>query len=803
MKMASFEEQLRWKCPVGDGVILQDYDNMILQKSYYAVGHDYESEDLDYTRSVSKYLSFVFSAVPSGWVMSVNNIILDDNTYLDMKNNHFYHPLLQLLEKERHYFFTRDKARFFRNIIGITFTFAPSQISIGKLGKLFISNNEESNEITNLENYLQEFNTNIELYTKLMSRAMKFTPMSYNETLSYLNYLVSHEWINFKLPTNTYINIKSLLTQGMIGGIESMVGDKHVRIVAIDNYFPDDVDPLTLERLAKLGFSLRWNTKYYFYNKHDSQQKMMKLVQMHEFNSAQLQMSKDADPKINRGALYLSDEANEALAQTYLDHSNYGQYSCHIVLMHENKDIVVEQSKKVKTTLMEMEYKARIESYNLEDAYFSSLDGDIENDQRRSFISTHNLADLLPLSGFWSGLKHHPSNLYPPESNPLFVADCDNYQRFNGNIFSHDLGHGLIIGKIGYGKSSLGNFLMASHFRYENSQVIALDYRASMSPLCYGVNGNFYDLGNDEASFQPFAEIDIPKGYDFAIDWVETICELNHVRMTIEISSAIRGAMTSLTQYPVELRTVQNLRHHASAFSEELAGVLELYSGSETLQGRLFSATVDKIGLSQFVVFEMQELIAKGDRVLIPALKYIFYKIAAKLDGRPTLIFIEEADTLWQHPLMAKHFDEWLKTLRKLNVAVWMVATQPDSIIESPIKGSLLNLCPTKIFTGNKDLKNESIRETYKTLGLSDAQLDLLKEAMPKRHYYITNPEGSRLFNLDLDNFEIAKAFFARTSKDDTTKAKELHKIHGTNFAQAWIMDSGIDYVQLPTATDN
>lgn len=772
---------------------------MILQKSFFASGHDYESEDTDYIQSVSKYLSFVFSAIPSGWIMSVNNIILDDNTYLDMKKNHYNHPLLKVIEKERHYFFTRKSAKFFRNVIGITFTFAPSQINIGKLGKLFISGNNESNTKSNLENYLEEFKTNIELYTKLMSRAMKLIPMTNNETVSYLNYLVSHEWINFKLPQKTYVNLKTLMVQGMVGGIEGMVGDKHLRVVALDNYFPDDVNTLALEKLATLGFSLRWNTKYYFFNKYDSQQKMMKLVQMHDFNSVQLQMSKESETKTNRGALYLSDEANEALAQTYLDHTNYGRYSCHIILMDENPDVVQSQAKQVKAKFLEWGYHARIETYNFEDAYFSSLDGDIENDLRRSLINTANLADLLPLSGFWSGLKYHPSNLYPAESNPLFVVDCDNYQRFNGNIFNHDLGHGLIIGKIGYGKSSLANFLIASHFRYENSQVIALDYRSSLAPLCYGIGGNFYDLGNDDSSFQPFAEIDTTRGFDFAVDWVEVLCELNHVIMTTEISAAIRGAMKSLANYPAEHRTVENLKHHARAFSEELSNVLELYSGSETLQGRIFGATQDKIGLSRYVVFEMQELIAKGDRVTIPAMNYIFYKVAAKLDGRPTLIFIEEADTLWQHPLMAKRFDEWLKTLRKLNVAVWMVATQPNSIIESPIKGSLLNLCPTKILTGNNELKNDDLRDTYKKLGLTNRQLDILKEAMPKRHYYITNPDGSRLFNLDLDNFEISKAFFARTSKTDTVTAKELYKKHGKNFANVWLRESGIDYVELPT----
>lgn len=798
--MAALEEQIRYKCFVDNGIILQDYDNLILQQSFFVQGFDYESENPDFAQSVSKYLSFVFASISSGWVVSVNNIVLDDNNYMDTSRNYFPHPILKMIDMEREYFFTRKEAKFFTNIIGLTFTFAPQQQALKKLGRSFQSTNKQANKITNLDNYIEEFKTNVELYSKLISRAMKLTPMSNDETVSYLNYLITNSWINFKLPKKTYINLKWLLVEGMIGGLEAMVGDKHLRVVAIDNYFPDEIDTLTLERLAKLGFSLRWNTKYYFFAKYDAQKKMEELVKMHEFNSSKLQLSKDADPKTNRGALYLSDEAEEALAMTYTNDSNFGRYSCHIILMHEDEEVAVTRAKKVQETFMEMAYKARIETINLEDAYFSSLDGDIENDCRRSLISTQNLADLLPLTGFWSGLKHHPSQLYPAKSNPLFIADCDNYHRFSGNIFDHDLGHGLIIGNSGYGKSSIVNFLIASHFRYENAQIFALDNKCSMAPLCFGANGVFYDLGTDNSSFQPLADIHTPNGYDFAVDWLEVLCEINNVTMSTDISAAIRGSLTSIKTLPVEHRTLEILQHHTRALNLELANVVDLYCGNETLQARIFSANQDNIALSNFNVFEMGELIAKGDRALIPAQKYIFYKIMSKLDGRPTLILIEEADTLWTRPPFARMLDEWLKTLRKLNVAIWMVALQPESIIESPIKASLLNQCATRIYTGNSNLGSEHVHSTYKKLGLSETQINLLKEAMPKRHYYISNSHGSRMFNFDLNNFDIAKAFLSRTSKTDTTKAKELKKIHGSNFSQAWLEESGIDYVQVPAS---
>ncbi len=58
--------------------------------------------------------------------------------------------------------------------------------------------------------------------------------MTDDETISYLNYLITGKWINFKLPKKTYIELKFLLGEEYIGGLEPKVGDKHLRVIAID-----------------------------------------------------------------------------------------------------------------------------------------------------------------------------------------------------------------------------------------------------------------------------------------------------------------------------------------------------------------------------------------------------------------------------------------------------------------------------------------------------------------------------------------------------------------------------------------
>jgi type IV secretion/conjugal transfer VirB4 family ATPase len=631
---------------------------------------------------------------------------------------------------------------------------------------------------------------------------MRLKALTDNETMTYLNYLVTGKWIKFELPEITYTDLKYHVTEEYISGLEPKVGSMNIRIIAIDNYFPDESFPLMLERLNHLGFEFRWNTRFFFLTKLEAQKNINILSDMYEqdiigLKGAVANKTAFASRKYNRGAEYLFEEAENAKANSMISNINYGKYGCNIVLYNENEQLINEQKSIVLSLLQEMGYKAREERINSQEAFLSTIDGEVYKNKRRSLISTENLADLLPLSGFWHGLDYHPSQLYPEQSSPMFMVDCNSYQSFKGNLFVHDVGHSLIIGKSGAGKSTLVNFIIASHMRYTNAQFFGLDNKHSMMPLCYGVNGEHYDLGYDDTSFQPLADIDTTSGYDFAVDWIEALCIINNVNINVEISRAIQQSLSVLSVVDTTYRTMENLLTHAKSANEELAHVISLYVGSDTLQAKVIGADVDRIKWSNYNVFELSEFITKGEKALIPTLKYIFYKIMQRLDGRPTLIVIEEAWMAFNSPIFAKQLDEWLKTLRKLNVYIVMVALQVQEIVESPIKNTLLNQCASIIYTPNPDLKKTEVYNAYKEFGLTDKQVSIIQNAQMKREYYLTNGDGDRLFNLDMNYFEVGKAFFTSTSKDDIKLAKSIKLKHTENFAQAWLKEQGINDIEI------
>jgi type IV secretory pathway VirB4 component len=74
--------------------------------------------------------------------------------------------------------------------------------------------------------------------------------------------------------------------------------------------------------------------------------------------------------------------------------------------------------------------------------------------------------------------------------------------------------------------------------------------------------------------------------------------------------------------------------------------------------------------------FETEALMGQAG-VVAPVLTYLFHRLEERFDGRPTLLVLDEAWIFLDHPLFAARIREWLKTLRKKNVAVLFATPEP------------------------------------------------------------------------------------------------------------------------------
>src|SRR5262249_34534084 len=244
-----------------------------------------------------------------------------------------------------------------------------------------------------------------------------------------------------------------------------------------------------------------------------------------------------------------------------------------------------------------------------------------------------------------------------------------------------DVGHTLVVGPTGAGKSVLLALIALQFRRYPGSQVFAFDFGGSIRAAALAMGGDWHDLGgalSDDAvepvALAPLATIPDPAERAWAAEWVAAILDREGATVTPEAKEHVWSALTSLASAPLGERTLTGLS--VLLQSAALKRALQPYCVGGPW-GRLLDAEAERLGEGDVQVFETEGLIGTGAAPAV--LAYLFHRVERRLDGRPTLLIIDEVWLALDHPTFGAQLREWLKTLRKKNTNVGF-ATQslPD-----------------------------------------------------------------------------------------------------------------------------
>ena len=225
--------------------------------------------------------------------------------------------------------------------------------------------------------------------------------------------------------------------------------------------------------------------------------------------------------------------------------------------------------------------------------------------------------------------------------------------------------------------------------------------------------------------------------------------------------------------------------------SPELRQALEPYTLAGPY-GALLDADTDRLAGGDVLCFEMEQLM-HDRRLAAPVLAYLFTRLDARFDGRPTLLVLDEAWLFLDHPMFAGRLRDWLKTLRKKNVSVVFATQSLADIATSSIAPTLVESAPTRIFLANARAEEPAQLAAYQAFGLNPRQAELIARATPKRDYYVQCPDGNRLFDLELG--PVAHAFCASGSKADHALMTDiLATTSPQHFASAWLQARGLGW---------
>ncbi|MFK4583724.1 type IV secretion/conjugal transfer VirB4 family ATPase [Bradyrhizobium ottawaense] len=455
-----------------------------------------------------------------------------------------------------------------------------------------------------------------------------------------------------------------------------------------------------------------------------------------------------------------------------------------ITVWDREPDTADEKLRLVEKVIQGRDFTCMIETVNAVEAWLGSLPGHVYANVRQPPVSTLNLAHMIPMSAVWAGEARDLHFKGPP----LLFGKTEGSTPFRFSLHVGDVGHTLVVGPTGAGKSVLLALMALQFRRYPNAQVFAFDFGGSIRAAALAMGGDWHDLGgalsdgdDQSVALQPLAWIDDPSERGWATEWISAILAREKVEITPEAKDHLWSALTSLASAPRQERTLTGLS--VLLQSNSLKRALQSYClGGPS--GRLLDAEFERLGEASVQAFETEGLI--GTSAAPAVLAYLFHRIGDRLDGRPTLLIVDEGWLALDDDDFAGQLREWLKTLRKKNASV-VFATQSLSDIDgSAIAPAIVESCPTRLLLPNERAIEPQITAIYRRFGLNDRQIELLSRATPKRDYYCQSRRGNRMFELGLG--EVALAFTAASSKTDQAAIAELLAEHGPDgFVSAWL----------------
>jgi type IV secretion/conjugal transfer VirB4 family ATPase len=627
-------------------------------------------------------------------------------------------------------------------------------------------------------------------YDLLAQILSEIRPLDDSETLTYLHSTVSTKRHRVAVPEEPIYVDAVLADTPLRGGIDPVLGEAHLRTITVLG-FPNTTHPGIFDALNHLEFPYRWTTRFIaldktragkaltslrrqWFNKRKSISQLLREVMHNE--PVQL-LDSDADNKVV--------DADAALQALGGDDVAFGYLTTTVCVMDEERARVDEKVRAVERAINGLGFTCIRESLNAVEAWLGSLPGHLYANVRQPLIHTLNLSHLMPLSSVWAGPRRN-SHLSGP---PLFFAETTGSTPFRLSTHVGDVGHNLIVGPTGAGKSVLLALMALQFQRYPDAQVYIFDKGNSARAAVLAMGGAHHDLGLDgDLAFQPLRQIDDPTERSWAADWVATLLEHQNVVLTPEVKESIWSALTSLASAPAEERTLTGLS--VLLQSNALKSALQGYT-LEGPFGRLLDAAEDHLALASVQCFETEGLFHHA-RVVLPVLMYLFHRLESRFTGKPTLLILDEAWVYLDNPAFAARIREWLKVLRKKNVSVVFATQSLADIANSSIAPAIIESCPQRLFLPNERAMEPQSREFYSQFGLNDRQIELVSRAVPKRQYYLQSRRGNRLFELGLG--PIALAFCAASAPSDQALLDRLLAEGRDDFARRLLLARGLDW---------
>jgi type IV secretion/conjugal transfer VirB4 family ATPase len=535
--------------------------------------------------------------------------------------------------------------------------------------------------------------------------------------------------------------------------------DYFVRVVTLKQA-PSTTWPLILKQLYELPANLHVVTEWHALTT-EAAKKVITTSRRHHHTAKTSLVShmQDApnpnDILVDTSKSALVDSLNAAATDMEMRGAYFGEYTLSVVVYDLDRDRLERAVGEIYKTFAAHDAAIYEERYNLLDAYWSTLPGNYHHNRRRWLLTNANAADLAFIFSLSQG---EPRNEHLRDE-ALALFETQHRTLYHLNLHVHDIGHSLVLGKTGSGKSFLLNFLAANAQKYA-PHTFFFDLGGSFKGITRLFGGTYLRIGvqaeedplaPEPVRINPFSLEPTPNNLEFLGTFLRVLIEGPDYQLTVADDRELTHMVTTLYALDPESRT---LRNYSNLLPRHLAERLHrwVHGAPDGQYAFLFDNEWDTLELARFLCVDFEGL-DRYPHLVEPLLFYLLHRANAVIHDPALarvlkLFFIDEAWRFFRHPAIARYIVEALKTWRKRNAAMVLSTQSVDDLMKSDLLEVLVESCGTKIFLANPSLNEDLYRDVLK---LPPQAIDLIRGLRPKGQLLVSKPSHTKVLNLDVD----------------------------------------------------
>src|SRR6266850_8092827 len=439
---------LPWAALVDEGIILNKDGSF--QRTARFRGPDLDSSVPSELVAVAGRLNNALRRLGSGWAVFVEAQRYSSNAY---PPSSCPDVASALVDAERRAQF-EEKGAHYESAYFLTFLYLPPAEDAARAER-FLYEGRKSGQAADAHEVLRSF---VDRTDRVLQLVEGFMPecqwLDDGETLTYLHACVSARLHRVRVPEIPMYLDTLLADQPLTGGLEPMLGTAHLRVLTIVG-FPTSTTPGILDDLNRLAFAYRWSTRAIMLDKTDAT-KLLTRIRRQWFAkrksvAAILKevMTNEASALLDTDAHNKAMDADAALQELGSDEIGEALVTATITVWDDDAATADEKLRLVEKVIQGRDFTCMIETVNAVEAWLGGLPGHVYANVRQPPLSTLNLAHMIPLSAVWAGeaRDHHF------KAPPLFLAKTEGSTPFRFSLHVGDVGHTLVVGPTGAGKS--------------------------------------------------------------------------------------------------------------------------------------------------------------------------------------------------------------------------------------------------------------------------------------------------------------------------------------------------------------